>query len=83
MRLPTEISPAARARRALLFDALAALLLTVIAVLLSAGIGIVGFVGLLVAIFLIAWIVVEKIGLALLRRRRPRAEEGSSKGLPG
>ena len=74
MRPPRQISPAARARRALLFDVLAAAALTIVALLVSAGIGIVGFAGLLVATLLIAWAALEKAGLALfrrLKRRRP------------
>jgi hypothetical protein len=44
-----------------------------VALLLSAGIGIVGFVGLLVATLLIAWIALETAGRALYRRRRRKA----------
>ncbi|HEY2716901.1 MAG TPA: hypothetical protein VGI73_11850 [Solirubrobacterales bacterium] len=78
MRLPRDVAPAARARRALLFDGLAALALTVVAMLISAGVGILGFAGALVAILLLAWVAIEFVGLAVCRRsprarrRRPR-----------
>jgi hypothetical protein len=70
VKLPRNITPAARARRALLFDVLVAVAITVVFVLVSAGVGIVGFAGLLVAIVLIVWIVLEKVGLVLFRRIR-------------
>lgn len=60
MRLPRHVAPAARARRALLFDVLAAVALATAVVIVSAGIGVVGFAGLLVAIVLILWISFEK-----------------------
>ena len=70
MRLPARVSPAAERRRALLFDLGLALAFAAIAVVVSAGVGVVGFAGLLVAIFLITWIVVEKAWIGLSRRRR-------------
>jgi phosphatidylinositol-3-phosphatase len=72
VRVPRRISPAARARRALLADVLAGLALTLVVVLVSAGVGIVGFAGLLVALLLVAWIAIEKCGLTLYRRWGPR-----------
>ncbi len=76
MRVPDRISPAARARRALLVDSLAAAALTILALLVSGGIGIVGFAGLLVATLMIAWIAVEKAGQMLRRRWRRRRRDG-------
>lgn len=74
MSLPRKITPAARARRALLFDALAAAGLTIVAVVISAGLGIAGAVGLLIAAALTVWIAVERAVRALRRRKRaPRS----------
>lgn len=72
MNLPRTISPAARARRALLFDVLAAAAFTAVVVLVSAGVGVVGFAGLLVATALLLWIGVEGAARVLMRRRRGR-----------
>jgi hypothetical protein len=69
VRLPRNVSPAAARRRALLADVVAGVLLGCLAVVLAAGIGVVGFFGLLVAIALAAWFLVEG-GLRTLRRRR-------------
>lgn len=69
MRLPREISPGAAARRALLADALIAIGLAALAIDLAAGIGIVGFIALLVLVGLGAWIGIE----AAIRRLRGRA----------
>lgn len=68
MRLPTPASPAAAARRSLLFDTVAAIVIAVAAILLAAGIGVVGFVALLAATVLVAWFGIE----ATLRRTRRR-----------
>jgi hypothetical protein len=65
VRLPREITPGAATRRALLVDCLVALTLALVAIILAAGIGVVGFAALLVALVLVLWIGVE----AGLRRR--------------
>lgn len=61
-----RISPAARARRALLFDLLAALALAVLVLSLAAGLGVVGFFGLPLLLLLALWIGAER----LAQRRR-------------
>ncbi|HEY0316748.1 MAG TPA: hypothetical protein VGC49_00455 [Solirubrobacterales bacterium] len=66
MRPPREVSPAAAARRALLADLLAAIGLALLGFLLAAGIGIVGFVALLVLVVIVAWIGVESMIRAIL-----------------
>lgn len=66
---PLRISPAARDRRALLFDTLAAILLAVLALSLAAGLGIVGFFGLPLLLALLLWVGLER----LLRRTGRRA----------
>ena len=68
MYLPRRISPAARARRDLLFDAIAAIVLAVIVLNLAAGLGVVGFFGLPLLLIGLLWIGAER----LLRRHRPR-----------
>jgi hypothetical protein len=67
---PRRISPAARARRALLADSLTAIALAVVALSLAAGLGVVGFVGLPVLILGLAWIGAERL-LRLRRRGAP------------
>jgi hypothetical protein len=66
MAVGPRISPAARARRALLFDVLAAVVLAVLALSLAAGLGPVGFFGLPLLVALLLWIGIERL---LLRRR--------------
>jgi hypothetical protein len=66
VRPPREVSPAAAARRALLADLLAAIGLALLGFLLAAGIGIVGFVALLVLVVIVAWIGVESVVRAIL-----------------
>jgi hypothetical protein len=65
-----RISPAARARRALLFDSLAAVALAALVLSLAAGLGVIGFFGLPLLVVLLAWIGLER--LVLRRRERPR-----------
>jgi hypothetical protein len=69
VRLPREISPAAASRRALLGDFVAASLLALVAILVAAGIGVVGVVALLVLIVLGGWIGIEFLIRAISRRR--------------
>jgi len=79
VRPPRDVTPGAGARRALLADSLIALLLAVVAILLAAGIGVVGFVALLVLLVLLLWIGVE----AALRRRARQAGSSRSPGATG
>ncbi len=69
MRLPREISPGAAARRALLADVLIAIGITLLAILLTAGIGIVAFVALPTLLVLLAWIATEAAIRGVRRRR--------------
>ena len=64
--LPREISPSAAARRSLLVDLLIAFALALVSIALAAGIGVVGFVALLMLLALLAWTGVE----AAIRRLR-------------
>jgi hypothetical protein len=63
---PRRITPGARARRALLFDTIAAIALAVLMLSLAAGLGVVGFFGLPLLLLGLLWIGIER----LLRRRR-------------
>ena len=71
MKLPSNVSPAAAARRSLLFDACFGILIGIVVVILAAGIGVVGFFALLAALVLALWYLVE-VGLRLAHRRRDR-----------
>jgi uncharacterized membrane protein len=63
---PRRITPGARARRALLIDTAAAIVLAVIALSLAAGLGVIGFFGLPLLLVGLVWIGIER----LARRRR-------------
>ncbi|HVW47589.1 MAG TPA: hypothetical protein VHA76_11085, partial [Solirubrobacterales bacterium] len=67
MRVPRNVSPAAARRRALLVDVVLGVLLGLVAIVLAAGIGVVGFLGLLAAIALAAWYLLDG-GLRAIRR---------------
>jgi len=69
MRVPRRISPAARARRALLFDLLFAAVLAGVVLRTTAGLGVVGFFGLPVLLIGIISLLVER-RFARPRRRR-------------
>ncbi len=69
MRLPREVSPAAAARRSLLFDVLIGLAIAIAAIIVAAGIGVVGFFALLCALVIVPWYLLEG-GLRAARRRR-------------
>ncbi|MBS0548568.1 MAG: hypothetical protein JSR24_12510 [Proteobacteria bacterium] len=69
MRLPRNVSPAAAERRALLFDALLGLLIGISAIIVAAGIGVVGFIALLGLLLVVLWYVIEG-GLRRRQRRR-------------
>jgi hypothetical protein len=76
VKLPRDISTAAAARRSLLADAFLAMLLALIAIVLAAGIGVVGFVAALVLLAILVWISVEAAARGLIRRLR-RQPDGS------
>lgn len=75
MRLPRDISPGAAARRSLLADFLIALVLALLAIMLAAGIGVVGFAAILILLVLALWLGIE----AALRWGRGRRESGREK----
>lgn len=82
MRLPTPASPGAAARRSLLADTLAALLIAAVAIALAAGIGVIGFLALLAALILLPWYGIEALVRLLGRRsgrKRRRAERRGSR----
>ena len=56
-----RITPGAGARRALLVDALAAIALAALLLSLTAGLGVVGFFGLPVLLFGLAWVGIERL----------------------
>jgi hypothetical protein len=74
VRLPRRISPGAAARRSLLFDTVAALAIFLLAVSVAAGIGVVGFIAVPVALVLFTWFLIEA---AVRRFRRPRKRRSS------
>ena len=68
MRLPRNVSPAAARRRELLVDVTLGLALALAAIVLAAGIGVIGFFSLLAALLLVPWYLLEG---RLRRARRP------------
>jgi len=66
-----RITPGARARRALLVDGLAAIAVAALVLSLTAGLGVVGFFGLPVLLFGLAWVGIERL-LRSTGSRRPR-----------
>jgi hypothetical protein len=69
VRPPRNISPAAAERRSLLFDVLLGILIGVFAIIIAAGIGVVGFFALLCAAVVVPWYLLEG-GIRTIRRRR-------------
>jgi uncharacterized membrane protein len=67
--LPRRISREARARRELLFDAIAATVLAAILLTSAAGLGVIGFFALPVLALGLAWIGAER-GISRMRHRR-------------
>jgi hypothetical protein len=63
-----RITPGARARRALLLDAIAAALLAALALSLAAGVGVVAFFALPVLLLGLLWIGAERLVCRLRRR---------------
>jgi peptidoglycan/LPS O-acetylase OafA/YrhL len=72
VRLASEITPGAAARRSLLVDLIAAVLLAAIGLIVAAGIGIVAVVSLVVLLAIVVWVGVESAVRGILRRRRSR-----------
>jgi len=70
MRAPQRISPAARARRALLVDLIAAVLLAAIALYLASGLGVIAFFGVPLLLFLLLWVCLERLVARIRLRRR-------------
>lgn len=75
MARPRRISPAARARRALLVDAVAAIVLAALVLSVAAGLGVVGFFGLPLLLVGLLWIGAERL---LARGRTRRAAPGDA-----
>ncbi len=73
MRQPRRISPAGRARRSLLIDLILAAILALLALQLTAGLGVVAFFGLPVLLVGLLWIGLERLVSRLRRRRRAAA----------
>lgn len=69
--MPRNVSTAAAERRSLLLDVLLGILIGIFAIVIAAGIGVVGFFGLLCALVLVPWYLVDG-GLRSARRRRRR-----------
>jgi hypothetical protein len=69
--LPRHVSPAAARRRSLLVDVTVGIAIGICAMVVAAGIGVVGFFALLCTLVLVAWFLVEG-GLRGARRRRRR-----------
>jgi NhaP-type Na+/H+ or K+/H+ antiporter len=72
VRLPRDISPAAAARRSLLADSLGALALAAAALILCAGLGIVGVISLVTLLAIGPWFAIEARAKRLRRRRHAR-----------
>jgi NhaP-type Na+/H+ or K+/H+ antiporter len=70
VRLPRNISPAAARRRELLVDVALGLALALAAIVVAAGIGVIGFFSLLAALLLLPWYLFDG-WLRRTRRRRP------------
>lgn len=68
-----RISPAARARRGLLIDVVLAAIIALLALELTAGLGVVAFFGLPVLLLGLLWIGLEGLGRRIRRRRRAPA----------
>lgn len=67
---PQRITPGARARRALLIDAIVAALLATLVLSLAAGLGVVAFFALPIFLLGMLWIGIERTVTAIRRRRQ-------------
>jgi cobalamin synthase len=68
VKLPHKVSPAAAERRSLLLDVLLGILIGIAAIVVAAGIGVVGFFALICALVVVPWYLVE--GALRAGRRR-------------
>ena len=75
MRVPRHVSPAAARRRSLLVDALLGVAIGICAIVIAAGIGVVGFFAFLVILIIAPWYLLEG-GLRSARRRRGSTRSG-------
>ncbi|MGA8746733.1 MAG: hypothetical protein WB507_12865 [Solirubrobacterales bacterium] len=75
MRAPRRISPAARARRTLLVDLVAAVLLAAVVLQLASGLGVIGFFGLPILLLGLLWVALER-SRSHFKHRRRRAPQG-------
>jgi hypothetical protein len=67
--MPSPRTPGARARRALLVDAIAAALLAALLLSLAAGLAVVAVVALPLLLIGLLWVGLERLALRLRRRR--------------
>ncbi|MGH2940147.1 MAG: hypothetical protein ACRDPE_18720 [Solirubrobacterales bacterium] len=72
MRLPRNISPAAAERRSLLFDVVLGILIGTCAIIIAAGIGVVGFFALLCFLAVVPWYLLDRGSRLRSPRRRAR-----------
>jgi NhaP-type Na+/H+ or K+/H+ antiporter len=79
VRPPRRISPAARRRRELLVDVALGLVLAIVAIVVAAGIGVVGFFALLCALALVPWYLVEGWSRRSRRLKRRSAPHGTDR----
>jgi len=80
VRLPRNVSPAAARRRSLLVDTVIGVTIGICAIVIAAGIGVVGFVALLGAIALALWYLVEAGVSRSWRGGRSRRSARRSRG---
>jgi hypothetical protein len=73
VRPPRQITPGARARRGLLIDVILAAIFALLALELTAGLGVIAFFGLPLLLVGLLWIGLERLVSALRRRRRAPA----------
>jgi hypothetical protein len=70
VRLPRHVSPAAARRRSLLVDVVLGITIGICAIVVTAGIGVVGFFALICALVLLPWYLLEGGIRGAARRRR-------------
>ncbi len=68
-----RMTPGRRARRALLVDSVLALILALLLLWLTAGLGVVAFVGLPLLLLGLLWVGLERLACRLRPRRPPAA----------
>ena len=71
MKVPRHVSPAAARRRSLLVDCLIGVAIGICALVVAAGVGVVGFFALICALVLLPWYLIEG-GIRGARGRRRR-----------